>query len=156
MSLKLREHSHLTVSECLSNFNLTQSALKRESLKFFELREKGYPEDELIEVANDLLKNGILKTNEKCDRPFSYLASGTYEKVFNRCNGIVSKSDFCEQRIMESIQRHSTREPLPEDFKATMSKKELEWISSNGGRMAIGQWTEAKIRQQLSMAKGRM
>jgi hypothetical protein len=136
-------------SYLMDNFE-SRSVAAREREKMLFLISMGKNQDEILELAKNLSSQGTLK-GEKCDRPFSYLESGVYEKVLNRYLGKSNKSEFDPQRVYNSIARFNSREPLPEDFKSTMTASELEWIEKRGGRASLGMWPSGKLTNELRL-----
>lgn len=136
------------VNDFLNKFSTTKIIRKKEKKAFDDLIKNGMDQKEVLAVAMDLIEHGTLN-NEKCDRPFTYLASGTYNKLLNRMNG---KKDFDPNRIFTAISRYSTREPLPQEFAETLTQKELDWIHNKGGRPSLGQWPENQLKRELHIS----
>jgi len=95
------------------------------------------PIEIIEEVLMDLEINGDLK-GKKVDRPFSYLASGVFEKIkerLNRVGGINSKIDG--KKIKDIISNYNTRQALPKDVDESLTEDEWDFIRENGGREAL-------------------
>jgi hypothetical protein len=78
-------------------------------------------------------------------------SQGLYEKVMARATGNNEENSFDPNKIFNAISRYSTRLPLPAEILCSMSKKELDWLESNGGRASIGQWNESRLKRELRL-----
>ena len=96
----------------------------------------------------DLKSNGTLK-GEACDRPFSYLSSGVYEKVLKRSNGESTKL-IDNNKIWKILTEYNTNERLPESA-PVLSDQEKEWVESKGGWTTLGQSDLKEVKYQLGI-----
>jgi hypothetical protein len=145
---KINKTLSAELEDFLSINLISDNATSKEREKIFFLVSKGKDQNEILELAQNLIAQGALN-GEKCDRPFSYLASGPYEKILQRSRGT---KDFDPMRVYRAIGRYNTREPLPEDFASTMTPSENEWIEKSGGRPTLGMWSENKLKQALRIS----
>ena len=94
----------------------------------------------------DMEGKGALN-REKVDRPFSYLASGTMDKILARIEGKSTKS-FDGKRIFDILCSVNTREGMTPRLRNN-SEAEKGWIENKGGLAALGSMNSDNLKREL-------
>ena len=134
------------IDKILSGFN-SASKFKEMNQVNFLLVEKSYTISQIEECLMDMEGKGALN-REKVDRPFSYLASGTMDKILARIEGKSTKS-FDGKRIFDILCSVNTREGMTPEVAEQFTEAEKGWIENKGGLAALGSMNSDNLKREL-------
>jgi hypothetical protein len=140
---KKKKNTQVMFSENIDSLLAKQSA----DNKFKEiakvnslLAEYGHSIEDLDLCSKDLIEKGDLR-GDKVDRPFSYLASGVFEKILNRAKGLQSNGVDLK-KIKKLVSEHGTHMGMSSEISEQLSEKELQAVESVGGWRQLGQLSD--------------
>lgn len=143
----LPEVKDAALNEFLSLRKDTSKVREAEIKSISELNLIGKQYSEILSLAINLDEHGALD-GSKCAKPFSYLASGTYDKVLERTTG-KSLKVFDGSKIFNLICTVDTRKGLTDEIREELTLAEMDWIKSKGGLSALGNMDTDKLKFEL-------